>query len=209
VRERREKRLLIPRRNGRASLAKTFDVLISSYTPALRAERQSYLRETWLRELAEAQRWAKVNHRLFLTFRFLAVAGALVLPALASQNLGGVPSTPVRVATLGASLVVSAAAAANQVYRFSNEWLSNYEYARALESEGWAFLQSAGPYKGVSDAEELFFERVEQLRHLHTARRAEEIRAMASETSERPGEAPKLGGRATRRSRHHQGGAQR
>jgi uncharacterized protein DUF4231 len=168
---------------------KAFQALMNSGITSMDVPQQNYVESSWLRELLSARDRVRFNKWCFLTFRFVAVAGALVLPALASQSLGGTPPFAVSVATFSVSVAVAISAGAIQVFRFGNEWSLDTEYANALEAEGWAYFQKVGHYResdDPSDAFQAFFKRIEDLRRFRGDRRSADIRSMASEASKEP-----------------------
>lgn len=157
--------------------------LVESRT--LSDDQRNYLRVGWLDELLEARRNAGWNRRFFLTFRFLAISGALVLPALASLNLGDNPPDSVRYATFVVTLVVAVSTGFIQVFRFGVEWGIDREFATAMEAEGWSYMLGSGRYRTTDYAERgygAFFARVERLRRLRSERGVAEILAMAADT---------------------------
>lgn len=177
---------------GRAAARDDLEMLLESDPAGLRGWRRNFARSSWLQELLTARSRVRFNKWSFLTCRFVAVAGALVLPALASQSLGGTPAGAVSLATFSVSVAVAVSAGALQVFKFGNEWGIDEEYANALEAEGWAYFQKAGHYRDFEypdPAFQVFFKRIEDLRRLRGDRRVADIRDMALEASKEPGAA--------------------
>jgi Protein of unknown function (DUF4231) len=127
--------LLLARRRLKV-IHRSFDVLMSSPVTSLNEQQENYVRTCWLNELLEARIRSRRNRGWFLLWRFLAVSGALVLPALASLNLGNA-TLEVRIATFIVSIIVAVSTGAIQVFRFGSNWMLDEWYANALETEGW------------------------------------------------------------------------
>ena len=171
---------------------RALEELITTKTAELDESRLNYVRSSWLPQILEARTRVNWYSWSFLVLRFMAVAGGLVLPVLASQGLGDVarPNEGVRLATFVVSVFVAISAAATQVFRFGTEWALDEEYSNGLEAEGWAYFQGAGPYREISHdsdgAYQQFFARIEELRQLRSLLRISDIRVMAADASKEP-----------------------
>jgi len=132
-----------------------------------------------------ARRRRARNKRWFQSLRFIAVAGALALPALASLNLGS-SSHSIQWATFIVSIIVTLSTAGLQVFRFGTEWGIDQEYANALQIEGWAYFQQAGKYRDIKypeNAYQVFFQAVDNLQRLRNDKQTAEIIAAAAATT--------------------------
>jgi len=174
----------------RRNFRRMHEGLMDQKDPVLSATQRQFAESSWLRELVSAWSSAKQNKWYFLTFRFIGVAGALVLPVLASQSLGGTSSQSVGIATFVVSVAVAISAGAIQALKFGSEWAVSDQYAAALEAEGWAYFQRAGHYRDANYADggafQVFFRRIEALRRLRGERRTADIRTMAAEAAKEP-----------------------
>jgi hypothetical protein len=162
-----------------------FRELLGSKYAQLDELQRPFVRTYWLQEITHARRRRNRNRIWFQFLRFVAVGGALALPALASLNLGST-TAGVRWATFIVSIVVTLSTAGLQVFRFGSEWGIDEEYANALETEGWAYFQKAGKYERLSYpyyAFQEFFQQLEKLRSLRNAKQVTEIIAAAAATA--------------------------
>src|SRR4051794_12045122 len=90
--------------------------LLSAPAVALTSEQEAYVRTSWLEELLAARGRRTRNRRWFRLLRFLAVAGALVLPVLTAVNLGGSADNRVRYTTFAVSILVALSSSGLQVF---------------------------------------------------------------------------------------------
>lgn len=164
---------------------KRFESLLFSEHAKLDQLQLAYVRVNWLEEITTARRRRKWSRFWFRILRFVAVAGALALPALAGLSLGG-SSSEIAYATFAVSLIVALSTGGLQVFRFGTEWGIDEEYANALESEGWAYFQVSGKYRDYEYPEkayQVFFGALESLRRLRNEKQVAEIIAAAAATT--------------------------
>jgi hypothetical protein len=132
-------------------------------------ERQSdFVRSRWLEQLTWMDSKAAKAQRLYYRLRLVTIVGAVVVPALVALNsLDGWPGTSAQIATWVVSLVVAVSAAIEGFFQFGQRWRNYRSTAERLKTEGWLFLQLAGPYASASGshagAYPVFAGRVEEL----------------------------------------------
>jgi hypothetical protein len=149
-------------------------------------EQKDWIRTSWYEELLDARNRRNRSRFWFRLLRFMAVAGAPLVAALAAINLGNGAPTWIPWATFGVSVVVALSAGGLQVFRFGTEWGMDEEYANALESEGWAYIQHAGKYRDFVDpglAFDEFFDSIQKLRRSRNDQQIGEIITAASEST--------------------------
>ena len=127
--------------------------------------RKGYLRDRWLDQLAWLGRGARRDQRRYYALRLVTILGGVAIPALVGLNVGGEAEDTVRWLTFGLGLLVAAAAALEEFFRYGERWRHYRQQAELLKAEGWAFLQLAGPayrrYDSHADAFRTFVGRVE------------------------------------------------
>lgn len=163
---------------------KRFESLLDSKPADLTGLQQTFIRTNWLDEITLSRRHRDRNRAWFQYLRFIAVGGALALPALASLNLGN--SAGIRWATFVVSIIVTLSTAGLQVFRFGTEWGLDEQYTSALETEGWAYFQGAGRYQNMNYPEGAyreFFAALENLHRLRNEKQVAEIIAAAAATA--------------------------
>jgi Protein of unknown function (DUF4231) len=162
-----------------------FESLLVSQPATLNELQQTFIRDHWLDEITRAQRRRTRNRAWFQFLRFVAVGGALALPALVSLNIGA-SRTGIQWATFAVSIVVTLSTAGLQVFRFGTEWGIDEQYTNALETEGWAYFQKAGKYLNIgypAEAYQKFFAELENLYRLRNEKQVAEIIAVAAATA--------------------------
>jgi hypothetical protein len=136
-------------------------------------EQISWIQNRWKELVLLFLKHGQKDRRRFLSFRYIAAVGALIIPVLASFNAAsGKPSDTVRYATLAVSLIV-AAATASQVFRFGQRWRLDSQAADEMESAGWRFLTGVGSKSSGKEAFDEFFDEVEGI----VQKRADDYRA--------------------------------
>ena len=100
-----------------AKLGERLESLLNSEQAKLDQNQLTYVRANWLDAIAAARRRRRWSRFWFRTLRFIAVGGALTLPALASINLGA-SSDIIRYSTFAISIVVALSTGGLQVFRF-------------------------------------------------------------------------------------------
>jgi hypothetical protein len=132
-------------------------------------ERQrDFLKLRWLDQLTWMNSKASNAQRMYYRLRLITIVGAVVVPALVALNtLNGWVGTTAQVATWVMSLVVAVSAAIEGFFQFGQRWRNYRSTAERLKTEGWLFLQLAGPYATATgshaDVYPTFANRVEEL----------------------------------------------
>jgi hypothetical protein len=98
----------------------------------------------------------------------ITIVGAVVVPALvALSSLNGWPGNAAQIGAWIVSLVVAVSAAVEGFFQFGQRWRNYRSTAERLKTEGWLYLQLAGPYATIdgshADAYRTFASRVEEL----------------------------------------------
>jgi hypothetical protein len=113
----------------------------------LEPAQKAYLTARWLDQVSWLEERAKRAQRRYYRLRLITVVGAVLIPALVGlQTLDGRPGTAVYVAIWVVSLVVATSAAVEGFFRFGERWRNYRRTAEQLKTEGWLYLQRAGPY---------------------------------------------------------------
>ncbi len=132
-------------------------------------ERQrDFLKLRWLDQLTWMNSKASNAQRMYYRLRLITIVGAVVVPALVALNtLDSWVGTSAQVATWVMSLVVAVSAAIEGFFQFGQRWRNYRSTAERLKTEGWLFLQLAGPYASANgshtDVYPKFANRVEEL----------------------------------------------
>ena len=112
---------------------------------------KQFLRSRWLDQVVWMEGATKRAQRRYYVLRIVSILGGVTVPVLVSLSLQ--PSSDayvyVRGATIVLSLVTAASAALEEFFRFGDRWRHYRQTVEALKTEGWQFLQLAGPsYRG-------------------------------------------------------------
>lgn len=96
------------------------------------------------------------------------IVGAVVVPALVALNsLDGWPGDAGQIGSWIMSLVVAVSAAVEGFFQFGQRWRNYRSTAERLKTEGWLYLELAGPYAAGggshNDMYRTFVNRVEEL----------------------------------------------
>ncbi len=147
-------------------LRTTFERLIDA--AELDDRRREFLKLRWLEQLAWMESKAGKAQRYYYRLRLLTIVGAVIVPALVALNsLHGWPGNAAQIGTWIISLVVAVSAAVEGFFQFGQRWRNYRLTAEQLKTEGWLYLQHAGPYAAVDrsrdDAYRTFASRVEEL----------------------------------------------
>jgi hypothetical protein len=159
---------------------------------------RAYLQERWLGQVTYLGRAAQSAQRRYFTLRLVAILGGVTIPALVGLNVGQDGERPVQWLTFALGLLVAAAVALEEFFRYGDRWRHYRLQAELLRGEGWAFLQLAGPsYRRFSthaDAFRLFVARAEEtIRQEVGVYIAEVARAGDEQHGERRDEVPEHG----------------
>ena len=147
-------------------LGATFGRLIDRTN--LDEQQRDFLKLRWLDQLTWMNSKASNAQRMYYRLRLITIVGAVVVPALVALNtLDGWVGTSAQVATWVMSLVVAVSAAIEGFFQFGQRWRNYRSTAERLKTEGWLFLQLAGPYATATgshaDVYPTFANRVEEL----------------------------------------------
>lgn len=126
---------------------------------------KAYLRDRWLDQVRWLGRGAQRDQRRYYALRLVSILGGVTIPALVGLNIGSDADATVRWLTFGLGLLVAAATALEEFFRYGERWRHYRQQAELLKAEGWAFLQLAGPayrrFDAHADAFRTFVGRVE------------------------------------------------
>ena len=126
--------------------------------------RKRFLRSRWLDQMFWFEDKAGQNQRRYYGLRLVTIAAGVVVPALVGVNVRESVTTDLAWVIFGLSLAVALAAALDGFFRFGERWRNYRHTAEALKSQGWLYLQLAGPYTGFgshSKAYPVFAARIE------------------------------------------------
>ena len=91
------------------------------------------------------------------SFRRLLVVGAVIVPALVSLSaLHGRTGEAARVGAWIVSLTVAVSAAIEGFFQFGQRWRNYRGTVERLKTEGWLYLEQAGPYAASGSHGETF-----------------------------------------------------
>jgi hypothetical protein len=112
---------------------------------ALDGLQKAYLRDRWLDQVTWLGRSARRNQRRHYTLRLITILGGVAIPALVGLEINNARAADVRWLTFALGLLVAAAAALEEFFRYGERWRHYRRHAELLKAEGWAFLQLVGP----------------------------------------------------------------
>jgi hypothetical protein len=149
-----------------SELRTTFERLIDA--AELDDRQREFLKLRWLEQLAWMESKAGQAQRFYYRLRLVTIVGAVVVPALVALNsLDGWRGNATQLGAWILSLVVAVSAAVEGFFQFGQRWRNYRSTAERLKTEGWLYLQLAGPYAAVggshADAYRTFASRVEEL----------------------------------------------
>ena len=143
-------------------LRATFGHLIDN--AQLDDRQREFMKLRWLDQLTWMESKAGKAQRLYYCLRLVTIVGAVVVPALvAGSTVAGWPGDAAQIGTWIVSLVVAVSAAVEGFFQFGQRWRNYRSTAERLKTEGWLYLQLAGPYASTADAYRMFANRVEEL----------------------------------------------
>lgn len=122
----------------------------------------------WLDQLSWMEAKASESQRFYYRLRLITIVGAVIVPALVALNtLDGWPGDAAQIGTWIVSLVVAVSAAVEGFFQFGQRWRNYRSTAERLKTEGWLYLELAGPYAATgashNDMYRTFVSRVEEL----------------------------------------------
>lgn len=126
------------------------------------AEVASYVRRRYLEYLRWLEDGSASNLVTYYALRIPAIVLAALVPALVALNLG----TTGRAITVALGVAVAATTAIESFLTSGRRWRHYRGSVELLKSEGWLYLQAAGPYAGTISLEAalpIFVARVEAL----------------------------------------------
>jgi Protein of unknown function (DUF4231) len=149
-----------------SELRTTFERLINDAN--LDTRQRDFLELRWLDQVTWMEAKASKAQRFYYRLRLITIVGAVVVPALVALNtLHGWPGDAAQIGAWIVSLVVAVSAAVEGFFQFGQRWRNYRSTAERLKTEGWLFLELAGPYAVVdgshNDAYRTFVSRVEEL----------------------------------------------
>jgi hypothetical protein len=113
--------------------------------------RKRFLRSRWLDQVFWLEARARQNQRRYNSLRLITIVAGVVVPALVGLNVRKESvTTALAWITFALSLTVALAAALDGFFHYGDRWRSYRRTAEALKSQGWLFLQLAGPYAGFA-----------------------------------------------------------
>jgi len=147
-------------------LQKTFERLIDATN--LDERQRDFLKLRWLDQVIWTGAKASKAQRYYYRLRLVTIVGAVVVPALVALNtLDGWAGDAAQIGTWVVSLVVAVSAAVEGFFQFGQRWRNYRSTAERLKTEGWLYLQLAGPYADAggthADTYRAFASRVEDL----------------------------------------------
>jgi Protein of unknown function (DUF4231) len=147
-------------------LRTTFERLIDDAN--LDTRQRDFLELRWLDQVTWMEAKASKAQRFYYRLRLVTIVGAVVVPALVALNtLDGWPGDAAQIGAWIVSLVVAVSAAVEGFFQFGQRWRNYRSTAERLKTEGWLYLELAGPYAAVDgshkDAYRTFVSRVEEL----------------------------------------------
>jgi hypothetical protein len=147
-------------------LRTTFERLIDA--AQLDDRQREFLKLRWLDQLTWMESKAGKAQRFYYSLRLVTIVGAVVVPALvAVSSLDGWEGDAAQIGTWIVSLVVAVSAAVEGFFQFGQRWRNYRSTAERLKTEGWLYLQLAGPYASSDgshgDTYRTFASRVEDL----------------------------------------------
>ena len=126
---------------------------------------RAYLDERWLGQLHYLGQSARRAQGRFYGLRLVAILGGVTIPALIGLNFNDDWDAVVQWLAFALGLLVAAAVALEEFFRYGERWRHYRQQAELLKAEGWAFLQLAGPayrrFDAHADAFRTFVGRVE------------------------------------------------
>jgi hypothetical protein len=126
-----------------------------------------YVNARWLKYVEWWDSRARGAKRQYLLLRGIVVVASALIPALvALSKYAAAYSDVFSIASIVASVAVAICAGLESLNSFGDIWREKRNAAEIIKSEGFYFLQLAGPYKvfhGHQDAFRLFAENVEEI----------------------------------------------
>jgi hypothetical protein len=131
---------------------------------------RAYLHERWLSQLSYFGSRARRAQQRYYALRLVALLGGVAIPSLVGLNISDRADATVGWLAFGLGLLVAAAVAVEEFFRFGERWRHFRKQGELLRGEGWAFLTRSGPsyrrYKSHDEAFPHFAANVEEiLRH--------------------------------------------
>ncbi len=147
----------------RDELASVIEIMVKAHD--LTDADREFLERRWRDQTVFMKGRVILNRRSFYLLRWLAVLGAVTVPALVSLTVTGSAAAAVRWATFALSLMVAAATAWEGLFRYGRRWQLYRRSLDAMRAEGWYFAGQVGSYKGKTGREafEAFASTVERI----------------------------------------------
>jgi len=106
-----------------------------------------YLRSRWLDQMLWAEGRANRARDRHFALRLISSVGGVSEAAMVSLNIDGELKSIAGWITFAISLAVAVALALESFFRWGERWTHYRRLSELLKSEGWLFLQLAGPYQ--------------------------------------------------------------
>ena len=148
-----------------ADLRATFERLVAHTD--LDERQRDFFTSRWLEQVVWMEERAAKFQRLYYRLRLVTVVGAVTVPTLLGLAVyGGSLEDVAKVVAICVSLLVAVCAAVEGFFQFGQRWRGYRGTLERLKTEGWLFLEQAGPYAASSSHSESyasFAARVEEL----------------------------------------------
>jgi hypothetical protein len=126
---------------------------------------KGFLRLRWLDQVLWMEQGALRSQRRYYALRLVTILGGVAIPALVGLDIGDGGEDYLRWLAFALGLLVAAAAALEEFFRYGERWRHYRQTVEFLKSEGWGFFQLAGPayaeFASHADAFRTFAVRVE------------------------------------------------
>jgi uncharacterized protein DUF4231 len=138
-----------------AEMRATFERLVAHTD--LDDRQRDFFTSRWLEQVVWMEGRAAKAQRLYYRLRLVTVVGAVTVPTLLSLTVyGGSFEDVTKVVALCVSLLVAICAAVEGFFQFGQRWRSYRGTLERLKTEGWLFLEQAGPYAASTSHREMF-----------------------------------------------------
>jgi Protein of unknown function (DUF4231) len=129
------------------------DMLAEAVTQATRDQRiRSYFTKRFLEYLRWLDDGSANNLILYYSLRIPAIVLSALVPALVALDLGSVG----RIITVVLGVIVAAATAVEHFLTSGQRWRHYRGSVELMKSEGWLYLELAGPYSNLGSLEAAF-----------------------------------------------------
>jgi hypothetical protein len=117
----------------------------------------TYLLERWLGQVRWLGASARKNQRRYYILRMAAILGGVAIPALIGLSVSDSYQDLIRWTTFVLGLLVAAAVATEEFFRYGERWRHYRHQGELLRSEGWSYLSGSGAiYRSQASPEDVF-----------------------------------------------------